>query len=297
MELTSHVSPSHPTGVETVTFAFRTRDQLLQSLAARITDDRQGESPPRTPGDVDRWLRQRSEPAQQAILAEMDHVLSRVYISRQACEKALAHVVTSDTLALPSPGECWRKVNFRRIQDQGERQRVMLSLVEEALQKETGLTLTPCGSPDGPYVYLDDGVFTGTSVRWDIIAWVKTDPAPKVAKVPILTVANHRGRIQYTKHTIPEEARGVNKDITAEKWWRFWDLADCSCSGETDGLHPASFPPDEPPVQRLLTARAQHGHPATARTIPTTAANTVFSSEVGRGVLEQEVLKAGARIT
>src|SRR6266850_1750993 len=218
MELTSHVSPSHPTGVETVTFAFRTRDQLLQSLAARITDDRQGESPPRTPGDVDRWLRQRSEPAQQAILAEMDHVLSRVYISRQACEKALAHVVTSDTLALPSPGECWRKVNFRRIQDQGERQRVMLSLVEEALQKETGLTLTPCGSPDGPYVYLDDGVFTGTSVRWDIIAWVKTDPAPKVAKVPILTVANHRGRIQYTKHTIPEEARGVNKDITAEKW-------------------------------------------------------------------------------
>src|SRR6267142_985408 len=184
MELTSHVSPSHPTGVETVTFAFRTRDQLLQSLAARITDDRQGESPPRTPGDVDRWLRQRSEPAQQAILAEMDHVLSRVYISRQACEKALAHVVTSDTLALPSPGECWRKVNFRRIQDQGERQRVMLSLVEEALQKETGLTLTPCGSPDGPYVYLDDGVFTGTSVRWDIIAWVKTDPRPRWRRSP-----------------------------------------------------------------------------------------------------------------
>jgi hypothetical protein len=273
-----------------------TREQLLQSIADRIKDYRQGEIPPRTPSDVDRWIRQFSEPAQQAILAEMDHVLSRVYISRQACEKALAHAVISGKLALPSPGEFWRKVNFLRIQDKGESQRVMLSLFEEALKKDTGLTLTQCGNPDGPYFYLDDCIFTGTHVRWDIIDWVKTDYAPKVAKVHILTLANHRGRIQYTKHKIQVEARGVNKDITVEKWWRVWELADFSCHGETDCLHPASFPQDDPHVQRLLTALAQHGHPVRARTIPTTAANKVFSSEEGRGVLEQEFLKAGARI-
>jgi hypothetical protein len=279
-----------------VTPAFRAREQLLQSIADRIKDYRQVEILPRTPGDVDRWVRQFSEPAQQSILAEMDHVLSRVYISRQACEKALARIVISEKLALPSPGEFWRKVNFLRIQDKGESQRVMLSLFDEALKKETGLTLTQCGSPDGPYFYLDDCVFTGTHVRWDIIAWVKTDHAPKVAKVHILTLANHRGRIRYTKNKIQEGARGVNKDITAEKWWRFWELADFSCSGETDCLHPASFPQDNPHVQRLLTALAQHGYPATARTIPTTAANKVFSSEAGRGVLEQEFFKAGAKI-
>lgn len=245
---------------------------------------------------MDRWVRQFSDSVRQSILAEMDHVLSRVYISRQQCEEALASTVTADNLALPSPGEFWRRVNFLRIQDKGESQRVMLSLFEEALKKETGLVLAACGSPDGPYFYLDDCVFTGTHIRWNVIGWVKTERAPKVAEVHILTLANHRGRIQYTKNKIQQEARSVNKDITAEKWWRFWDLADCSCGGETDCLQPASFPQEDPHVQRLLAALAQHGHPARARTIPTTAANKVFSSEESRGVLEQEFLKTGARI-
>jgi hypothetical protein len=207
-----------------MTDAPHTREQLFQSIADRIKDYRQGEIAPRTPADVDKWVNQFSGPAQLAILAEMDHVLSRVYISRQDCEKVLARVVTSAKFALPSPGEFWRKVNFLRIQDKGESQRVMLSLFEEALKKEIGLTLAQCGSPDGPYFYLDDCVFTGTHVRWNVIDWVKTDHAPKVAKVHILTLAKHRGRIPYTKNKIQQEARSVNKDITAENWWRCFGL-------------------------------------------------------------------------
>jgi hypothetical protein len=279
-----------------MTDAPRTREQLLQSIADRIKDYRQEEIPPRTPGDVDRWVRQFSGLAQEAILAEMDHVLSRVYITLKDCEKSLARVVASAKLALPSPGEFWRKANFLQIQDKGESQRVMLSLFEEAMKKEIGLTLAECGSPDGPYFYLDDCFFTGTHVRWNVIDWVKTDQAPKVAKVHILTLAIHKGRVQYTKNKIQQEARSVNKDITAEKWWRVLTLADCSCDGETECLHPTSYPQDDPHVQRLLTALAHYGHAARARTSPTTTANKVFSSEAGRGVLEQEFLKAGARI-
>jgi hypothetical protein len=279
-----------------VTATPRTREQMLQSIADRIKDYRQGEIPPRTSGDVERWVRQFNEPAQQTILAEMDHVLSRVYISRQDCENALARIVTSDRLALPTPADFWRTVNFLRIQTKGESQRLMLTMFEQALKNQTGLTLADCGKPDGPYFYLDDCVFTGTHVRWNVIDWVKTDQAPKSAKVHVLALAIHRGRVQYTKNKIQHEARNVSKDITAEKWWRFLDLADCSCGGETDCLHPTAFPQDDPHVQRLLTALREHGHPAKARTSPTTGANKVFSSEANRVVLEQEFLKAGARI-
>ncbi len=174
----------------------------------------------------------------------------------------------------------------------------MLSLFEEALQKEAGLTLKQCGSPDGPYFYLDDCIFTGTHVRWNVIDWVKTDRAPKVAKVHILTLAKYRGRIPYAEKEIQKAARAIHKDVTAEKWWHApgLALADSSCDGETDCLHPASFPENDPHVQLLLTALAQHGRPARARTTSTTAANKVFASEAGRRVLEQEFLKAGARI-
>jgi hypothetical protein len=279
-----------------VTSAPRRREDLLQSIADRIKDYRQGEILPRTPADVDRWVRQFSETAQQPILAEMDHVLSRVYISRLDCEKALAAVVTSNELALPSPAEFWGKVNFLRIQDRGESQRVMLTLFEQALKKDTGLTLAQCGSPDGPYFYVDDCIFTATHVRWNIINWIKSDNAPQAARVHVLTLANHKGRMDYTKSKIQQEAKAVKKDIAAEKWWRFWDLADCYCGGETDCLHPTYFPQDDPNVQQLLAVLAQHGHAARVRTSPTTVANKVFSSEASRVVLEQEFLEAGAKI-
>jgi hypothetical protein len=274
-----------------------TREQLLQSIADRIKDYRQGEITQRTPADVDKWVKQFRGPAQLPILAEMDHVLSRVYISRQDCEKALVLLVTSDKLALPTPIEYWRNVNFLRIQDRGESQRVMLSLFEEVLKKETGLMLGQCGSPDGPYFNLDDCIFTGTHIRWNVINWVKTDNAPKVAKIHVGILAFHKGRTEFLRDQIRQAAQNVHKDIRIEKaWWHFPPLADWRCNGETDCLDPTSFPQDDPHVQRLLTALTQYGHPARPRTIVTTTANKVFSSEEGRKGLEQEFLKAGARI-
>jgi hypothetical protein len=119
----------------------RTRDQLLESIADKIKDYRQGEIPPRTPGDVDGWVRQFPEAVQRGILAEMDHVLSRVYISRQDCETAVAHVVTSDKLALPSPGLFWQKVNFlersERMNGNAENQGVFVILSERSYEFRT----------------------------------------------------------------------------------------------------------------------------------------------------------------
>ena len=59
--------------------------------------------------------------------------------------------------------------------------------------------------------------------------------------------------------------------ISAEKWWRFLDLADCSCGGETDCLHPTAFPQDDPHVQRLLAVlEQQKKNPAVSLTLLTT---------------------------
>jgi hypothetical protein len=224
----------------------------------------------------------------------MDHVLSKVYIARSDCESFLATVVSAPKLAKPTPVSFWKRANFLRVQQKGESQQVMLALFEQALQQATGLTLNNCGDPSGPNVYLDDCIFTATHVRWDLIDWVKSI-ATQSAEVHVIAIAMHKGRTDYTTRTVQQEAGKLGKTITLH-WWRLLELSDCSCFGETECLHPRSFPANDPHVSQLLQSLAQFGHPATPRTVLTTTANQVFASEARREVLGQGWLKAGARI-
>ena len=47
----------------------------------------------------------------------------------------------------------------------------MLALFSGALSASCGFTTAQCGSTGGPFVYLDDAIFTGNRVRSDVTAW------------------------------------------------------------------------------------------------------------------------------
>jgi hypothetical protein len=55
------------------------RQRLLQSIAMKISDYRQGEIAVPTEEHVDRWIRQFEPAVQEPMLAEMDHVLRQSY--------------------------------------------------------------------------------------------------------------------------------------------------------------------------------------------------------------------------
>lgn len=270
------------------------RKQLLRSIATRIADYREGEIAPRTEDDVDRWVKQFAPDAQADILAEMDHVLSNLYISREGAEAFITAVVTHDKLAAPSPKKYWKSANVLAIQSRGESQKRMLGIMDKVLQKEVGHGLNKCGSEDGPCLYVDDCVFTGNHVRWDVSKWI-TDSAPKQIKMEIVVLAYHAGRLRYVEQKLNEAARSAGKSLDL-RWWRLVALRDWYSGGETSCLHPTSFPDGDPHVAKLLNTLSKTGHPARARTSETTATNETFSSEDRRRVLESEFLKAGCRI-
>ena len=58
------------------------RQNLLESIANTISDYRLGEIPPMTTSHVDRWVSQFDDDEQLIILSEMDHLLSKYYISK-----------------------------------------------------------------------------------------------------------------------------------------------------------------------------------------------------------------------
>jgi hypothetical protein len=173
----------------------------------------------------------------------------------------------------------------------------MRELVAEALHHEAGLRLTDCGSADGPFVYLDDCIFTATHIRWDLIGWLRRPEAPRSARIEVVAFAIHTGRNQYTTGAVAEAAKQAGRDISIGRWWhRLAIKGEDGPDVASDILSPRHFPHEDRHVRQLLAALGSQGFPPQPRNLLTQHGHPIFSSEERRNLLEQEFLKAGARI-
>lgn len=73
------------------------------------------------------------------MLAELDHVLNKTYVTRANVEQFLRAVLTVKKLAGDDPCNFWRKANFLSIQGRGNSQRELLAMFETILQGTCGL--------------------------------------------------------------------------------------------------------------------------------------------------------------
>jgi hypothetical protein len=266
------------------------RAELLEAIAGTIADYRSGEIDPPTPHHIETWLRQFDKPVQIPILAELNHVLSKTYYSRERVEKFLLGVIRSEKLVGVNPRLYWLTVNFLRIQQLGNSQREMLVMFDALLQRECGVSIEMCGSESGPYFYLDDAVFGGGHVRKDVIDWVK-GIAPQTGKLNIVTIAYHSGGKWYAEKTISEACRTAGKKIEVS-WWRSLTIESFRDESTVDVLRPTMIPAD------VLTEEYARGldHPPVFRKGSSLGRNKFFSSPEGRHVLEQEFLARGVYI-
>ena len=146
-------------------------------IATTIADYRQGEIPVPDAQHVSRWVKQFDAAAQTPILVEMDHVLKKSYVSRATFDQFLNELITTERLVGSDACAFWKRVNFLSIQGGGSSQKELLGLFDQVLQKVCGLPSGQCGVADGPFVYLDDVVYTGNRIRIDLTNWVPSAPA------------------------------------------------------------------------------------------------------------------------
>jgi len=269
----------------------RTRGALVASIATTIADYRRGEIPTPDADHVERWISQFDASVQEPMLAELDHVLGKTYVSRTDGEKFISGILTAEKLAGANPGDFWKKANFLNIQEGGNSQREMLAMFDVVLQRSCGVALDECGSDDGPYIYLDDIIFTGNRVKNDLLGWIQSS-APLAAKVHVLVIGFHRGGQWYAKTKVEEGAKAAGKTVDVS-WWRYLEIEDRKAYiADSDVLRPSSLPNDAatqtyaqslkyPPVLRLGNSAGGRGF---------------FSSDASRNLLEQELLKAGVYI-
>ena len=269
----------------------KSRNELLTSIAITIQDYRAGEIAQPTPAHVARWVNQFDSAVQDGLLLELDHVLSHTYLNRERVTTFLKGLLSNVKLAGDDPCEFWKRVKFLNSQGGGNSQREMLALFNDYLQESCGLKVSDCGKDADTFIYLDDAVFTGNRVLKDLKVWVEKT-APAKAIVHIITIAFHRGGERYANKSILQAAASSKKEITL-KWWRIVELEDQPWKiNQTDVLRPRTLS-DDPLVAEYVKSFT---HAITFRDQDGVGENKFFSCEQGRALLEQEMLKAGARI-
>jgi hypothetical protein len=267
------------------------RRKLLQSIAATAADYRVGELGPPTSEHVDRWVSQFDNSVQIGILREMNHVLDRTYFSLEQVAGFLEMLTKAEKLVGKDPRAFWSGVCFLDIQGGGNSQREMLELFTEVLRKSCSLNIRDCGKVPSTFIYLDDVIFTGNRVRRDLEEWIKTD-APADAKLHVVCIALHSGGQYYANDRIRMASRAAGKRLEVT-WWRSIQLEDQKKNiNRSDVLRPAEIPEDVAVKEYVKAMR----YSPVLRRPGNVGTKGLFSSEEGRGLLEQEFLKAGVRI-
>lgn len=267
------------------------RTELLGSIASTIADYRRGEIAAPDADHVDRWIKQFSASVQTQMLSELDHILKRTYFARTDVEQFLGSVVSSKKLAGKHPLDFWRKANFLNIQEAGNSQREMLAIVDTILRSTYGLGIKDCGGTDGPFIYLDDGIFTGNRLRYDLSSWIQSS-APAAAKLHVIFIGLHRAGRWYAEKELKQVARSAGKKL-AITWWRGLEIEDRKAHlANSDVLRPTVLPSD--PAVHAYAEELEYA--PVFRTGAGVGGNGFFSSQAGRILLEQEFLKAGVHI-
>ena len=230
------------------------------------------------------------------MLEELNHIFTRTYLRNEHFDAFLSSLVENEKLTGGNHIQFWKKVNFLDIQQAGFSQMEMLSAFERVLLDKCGLAINDCRSYSNVYVYLDDGICSGGRVTSDLTDWIENE-APERAIVHILVMYLYSyGKYKALKQ-LKQTAKNVGKHITF-KFWRVREFENRrTYSNASEVLRPRGIPDDEATRAYAESLKiAKHPYDLTLRTSHQNGSNSVFSSEAGRHILEQQFLKAGVRI-
>jgi hypothetical protein len=263
-------------------------DEVLKSIADTIKDYRRGEIAKPTAEHVKKWLRQFPTVKQTQIATEMNHLLAETYYSKAVVKEYLTSLVDcADLLDGKKPEKFWKKVNFIRVQQRSQSQSDLLDVLGGILHSRFGYWSRDCGSKSGPYFYLDDFIFTGSTVRREILRWLENE-APKNPRVHIAVLAYHSYGQYYAGRGIEPAVEELGGDVS---FWRAAVIEDRKASSSScDVLRPRKIYSDK----AIREYAAEMSFEPALRDDRTTSQK--YKSENGRRVLESEFLRAGLRI-
>jgi hypothetical protein len=262
------------------------------SKIAEITGDyRHGELPAPTTGHIDTWLSQFPAAVREPMCEELVHVFAKTYISKKRTKDFLKALLTNKKLCGDSADIFWKNAQILDIQGAGQSQHEMLQMFDPLLRSQFGFGMKECAKKPDKFIYIDDGIFTGNRILRDLKSWIVND-APKKAKVDVVVVALHTGG-HYYAHTNLIKAASLAKKEIEFGWWRILELEDQKRQTDTSDVLRITRTPNDARTQTYIQTLK---YPPVFRKPGNVGPAEIFSSELGRDLLEQQFLMAGTYI-
>lgn len=270
--------------------------EALEGLVETIQDYRLGEIPPRTPGLIEAWLGQFPAGVRQPLLIALSNVLKRSYISREDAKQILAERVSLDLFApVHTAADYWRTLNFLLIQQHGSSQRELLGLLDEVLRETHGFGVADAGSPHPRFVYVDDCIFTGHTLRSDICTWLDGH-VPYKATLHIMVLLSHRGAF-WVDREIRRASAKKKRMLSFDKWVLSGPELENrkKMCDRSDVLWPTAIPQGRL-VRDYIQKRLPADYEPTLRKPGNSGASGIFESDEQKRLLEQVLLLQGCHI-
>lgn len=273
------------------------RQHLLESIAHTIRDYRLGEIPSITTDHVNRWISQFDNHEQLTILAEMDYILSKYYISKSKAESFINEILTSQEIFGDIPATMIPYVQFLDIQRKGSSQKELLQLVNKITMSKYGISINQSSLKPRAYVYLDDCLFSGSTVYYDIEKWLD-NLIPNTTLYLIFLGCYTSGKKYYINNKLIPLVNKRNISVMVKQFLTFTNNP--KEQEKYEGLWPCEVIDDElvDNFVNIIRERTKEKSfdPRLFRPHTIPKQETLFSTPEARNIVESAFLRKGAYI-
>lgn len=198
------------------------KDEYFESLAEIIKDYRKGELDFNLDSQhIKKWLSQFSEDAQETILLETIHIFKDWYFSYEEINKILNNAIEfiQNKYSFTDVNELIDNMSILEVQEKGDSQHTLISIINENIQQRYGLTFTKgIDFKTSHYLYIDDGLYTGSRAKKDLEKCIEM--LPNNSTLDIFYIVAGQIGLNYTKSKIKEIATTKNIEVSFYRWKR-----------------------------------------------------------------------------
>lgn len=167
---------------------------------------------------VHKWIKQFDDEEQYIVLQETANLLDNYYVKKRDIKNYFKALWDTKQIFGEYPKKESEYMQFLSIQRKGNSQRKLVELMQQVILDEYNVELnTENSSKIHKYIYLDDGFYTGATLRHDISNWIDNYNPNENAELDIIFIGMYNNSYKYSMEKLEEKCS--NKRIRVKMFW------------------------------------------------------------------------------
>ncbi len=240
---------------------------------------------------VERWVHQFEPDEREVVVEGTKNLLTFGYFSRCRAHALVQQFLFDENVFTMEPQIGWLDTKFLSIQRHGQSQTAANTLAADIMYKDDDLCINDCGTSPSQYVYLDDFLFTGNTLLYDLLQRLPNVEHPR--NLYVFLYGGHSQGLNYVRKRFYEHS--------VAELWNLQIMCSTVCSNDPSGVYEGLWPVDhqcdaatQSFIQRLQT-HSLHT-PRLFRSAFNHKRDRIFASNEQRHVVEKAFLRKGAYI-